>query len=282
MTLQERQLLQDFLKQLTQARGIPKDPEAQAMIQAALAQQPDASYLLVQRAMLLEQASSQAKAQMAQLQGQSGNFLGGGSAWNQAPPEPSRSAPLPANVPPAPQPRPGFLSGGAGSFLGSATATAAGVAGRAFLFQGLENLFGQHGGGFLGQGAPGEVVENVTVNNYAGDDSLPDSAASDGQDTDFEDGVEGVDDSVLGVIGAIYPATKPKNGDAQHAGCPHCADLGGLVLATRSAFEGSCAAFQPPPSALTSSALETIRRVAISTAVRSSVKANAWAVTTFR
>jgi uncharacterized protein len=176
MTLQESRLLQDFLDQLAQVRSVHKDPEAQAMIQKALAQQPDAGYLLVQRAMLLEQALNQAKAQIAQLQGQSANFSGGGSAWNQTPLEPSRTAPLPRNAQPAQQPRSGFLSGGTGSFLGSAAATAAGVAGGAFLFQGLEDLFGHHGGGFLGQDAPGEVIENVTVNNYD----------EDGQNADFD------------------------------------------------------------------------------------------------
>lgn len=79
MTLQESQLLQEFLDQLAQIRGVRKDPEAQAMIQKALAQQPDAPYLLVQRAMLLEQALNQAKAQIAQLQGQSANFSAAGA-----------------------------------------------------------------------------------------------------------------------------------------------------------------------------------------------------------
>ena len=185
MTLQESQLLQDFLDQLAQIRGVRKEPEAQAMIQKALAQQPDAPYFLVQRAMLLEQALNQAKGQIAQLQGQSASFSGG-SPWNQTTPEPPRMAPLPGNTPPAQQPRSGFLSGGAGSFLGSAVATAAGVAGGAFLFQGLEDLLGRHGGGFLGQDAPGEVIENVTVNNDEGD----------GHDADFdEDGGSSGDDS---------------------------------------------------------------------------------------
>ena len=175
MTLQESQLLQDFLDQLAQVRGVRKDPEAQAMIQKALAQQPDAPYLLVQRAMLLEQALNQAKGQIAQLEGQSGNLSGGASAWNPTPQEPSRSPPPSASAPPAPQPRSGFLSSGTGSFLGSAAATAAGVAGGAFLFQGLEDLLGRHGGGFLGQDAPGEVMENVTVNNYEGDEQNADS-----------------------------------------------------------------------------------------------------------
>ena len=141
MTLQENQVLQEFLDQLAQICGVRKDPEAQAMIQKTLAQQPDAAYLLVQRAMLLGQALNQAKAQMAQLQGQSASFSDGGSPWNQTPPEPPRMAPLPGNTPPAQEPRSGFLSGGAGSFLGSAAATAAGVAGGAFLFQGLEDIF---------------------------------------------------------------------------------------------------------------------------------------------
>jgi len=186
MTLQESQLLQDFLDQLAQVRGVRKDPEAQAMIQKALAQQPDAPYLLVQRAMLLEQALNQAKGQIAQLERQSGNLSGGVSAWNQTPQEPSRSAPPSGSAPPAPQPRSGLLSSGTGSFFGSAAATAAGVAGGAFLFQGLEDLFGHHGGGFLGQDAPGEMVENVTVNNYEGD----------GQNADFDEDVgNSADDS---------------------------------------------------------------------------------------
>ena len=188
MTLQESQLLQEFLDQLAQIRGVRKDPEAQAMIQKALAQQPDAPYFLVQRAMLLEQALNQAKGQIAQLEGQSGNRSGGVSAWNQTPQEPSRSAPPSGSAPPAPQPRSGLLSSGTGSFLGSAAATAAGVAGGAFLFQGLEDLFGHHGGGFLGQDAPDEAVENVTVNNYEGDAKNADfdeDAGSSGDDSSW-------------------------------------------------------------------------------------------------
>jgi hypothetical protein len=184
MTLQESQLLQDFLDQLVQIRGVRKDPEAQAMIQKALAQQPDAPYLLVQRAMLLAQALNQAKGQIAQLEGQSGNLSSGGNAWNQTPQEPSRNVPPSGTAPPAPQPRSGFLSGGAGSLLSSAAATAAGVAGGAFLFQGLEDLFGHHGGGFLGQDAPGEVIENVTVNNHERDEQNADFDQDEGSSGD--------------------------------------------------------------------------------------------------
>src|SRR5262249_49363184 len=49
MTPQEKELLQKFLAQLRQAQVSVKDSEAQAMINSAVAQQPDAIYLLVQR-----------------------------------------------------------------------------------------------------------------------------------------------------------------------------------------------------------------------------------------
>jgi len=58
---QERALLQEFLQRLIQIRGIEKDPHADALIAQAVAQQPDAAYLLVQRALLLEQALDAAK-----------------------------------------------------------------------------------------------------------------------------------------------------------------------------------------------------------------------------
>src|SRR4051794_32100827 len=70
MSPQDAQLLQDFLNQLVQVRGVAKDPEAEAMIARAVAQQPDASYLLVQRALLLQQALDNAKAEMTALQNQ--------------------------------------------------------------------------------------------------------------------------------------------------------------------------------------------------------------------
>jgi uncharacterized protein len=59
------------------------------------------------------------------------------------------------------------------SFLGQAAATAAGVAGGAFLFQGVEDLLGHHGGAL----SPHDIAppaENMTVNNYYG--SEPDLA----------------------------------------------------------------------------------------------------------
>jgi uncharacterized protein len=62
--------------------------------------------------------------------------------------------------------------GGGGGFLRSAAATAAGVAGGALLFQGIESLFGNHFAGGLtgGQGMTSGLGESV-VNNYYGSDA---------------------------------------------------------------------------------------------------------------
>jgi hypothetical protein len=180
MTPQENEKLHHFLNQLVQVRNTSKDPEAQALIESALARQPDAAYLLVQRALILEQALDAARAQIADLQDKlqsaapsnaSGRFLPDEYAWgnsassgNRAPssPQPAPAYPQPGNMPAAgpdyqfgagrgqaypypPQRQGGWANaGGAGSFLGSMAATAAGVAGGAFLYRGLENMFSHH------------------------------------------------------------------------------------------------------------------------------------------
>jgi uncharacterized protein len=178
MTPQEQQLLDDFLQRLAAVNGVTKDAQADALIRQQLAGQPDALYLLVQRSLLQQHALDVAKAQIAQLQaqlaGQQGgsSFLGGQQpAWGSAPPPMPPQQPAPSwrerlfgGAPAAPQ-------GGGSSFLSSAARTAAGVAGGMFLFDGLENLFGGHRGGFFGGGQP-EVIENVTENNFYDDGNL--------------------------------------------------------------------------------------------------------------
>jgi hypothetical protein len=184
MSPQESQILQDFLNQLIQARGIQKDAEADAQIQRAVAQQPDATYLLVQRSLLLEQALNSAKGQIAQLESQlsqqpSGQQDGGGkfldaNAWGNS------GGSRPANTQvqqgqreyqreyqqatyqgPQYQPQlqqqyqqPSMMGGMFGSrpgggflgggMLGSIAATAAGVAAGSFLFHGIDNMFHHH------------------------------------------------------------------------------------------------------------------------------------------
>ncbi|WP_348533521.1 DUF2076 family protein [Herbaspirillum sp. 3R11] len=200
MSPQETQILQDFLNQLTQVRGVGKDAQADAMIAAAVAQQPDAAYLLVQRALLMDQALVTSKAQIASLQSQVQALQSGASpapsflnnnAWGNAPAASVRSdpppayapayapAPVPAQAAPqyqtAPAPSPGFFGGGMGSMLGTVAATAAGVAGGAFLYQGIEHMMNNGSGSGSahqnGLSAPVEKVENTTVNNYYGDNA---------------------------------------------------------------------------------------------------------------
>ena len=173
MSPQDSQMLNDFLNQLVQAHGIQKDPEADALIQRAVAQQPDAAYLLVQRALLLDQALKNAKQRIAGLESQldqqrsgqqgGGQFLDANSWGNSGRSQPAQSYQREAQQPYQSQsqyqpqyqpqyqsaPSSGFLRGGFGGTLGSIAATAAGVAAGGFLFQGLENMFGhhEHGGG---------------------------------------------------------------------------------------------------------------------------------------
>ena len=193
MTSQESQLLHEFLEHLTQVRSVAKDPQADELINRAVARQPDAAYLLVQKALLQEQALNAAKAQITALQSQldearagsagSGSFLDSASSWGNSAGQAGRGmqrtiqqpipqAPSQYNFPPqsaAMPSRPGFFGGGAGSFLGNMAATAAGVAGGAFLFQGIENLLDHHHGS--------------DVLNRQGIGDLPPEAAADSNDS---------------------------------------------------------------------------------------------------
>ncbi|HZL49371.1 MAG TPA: DUF2076 domain-containing protein, partial [Terracidiphilus sp.] len=93
------------------------------------------------------------------------------------PQQPSYGAPVYAAAPPQqPYPPQGYPPQGyaqpgygygqptGGSFLRNAAQTAAGVAAGAFLFEGVESMFGGHGGGFGGGGYGHEG--GTTINNY--------------------------------------------------------------------------------------------------------------------
>ena len=134
MTPDERTLLQQFLRDLVQTRGVAKDPEAADMIDQALRASPDAGYLLVQHAIMSDQALHAAQDQIASLQqhaAQPTSFL--------------PSAPATWSPPPAAQyvgSGPFSSGGGLGSFLRNAGTMAAGVAGGDLLFEGISSLFG--------------------------------------------------------------------------------------------------------------------------------------------
>src|SRR5262249_21172291 len=76
---------------------------------------------------------------------------------------------------PAPLAQPGPMAaagrmGGAGgsSFLQTALSTAAGVAGGALLFQGIQGLLGHAGSPFAGAAAGAPPVENIVITDYRG------------------------------------------------------------------------------------------------------------------
>jgi uncharacterized protein len=159
MTPEERQVLQQFLSDLQGSRGVQKDPDADGMIADALRRNPDAAYLLVQHAILADQALQAAQQQIQALESQgqgqgqgqgqppAPSFFGGGGQ----PPAPQGygqqgSPPQQGggywNDQPPPQPQsPLSQTSGLGGFLRNAGTLAAGMAGGEFLAQGLSNLF---------------------------------------------------------------------------------------------------------------------------------------------
>jgi len=163
VTPDERNLLQHFLTDLVQTPATNKDPEADALIAQAVQANPNAVYLLVQHAILADQALHAAQAQLqAQQQVQaSPGFLPQHAspqyaqpqyaqpqyaqpqyAQDRYPPQGGQMAPPWAGPGGAPvQSSPFGGNSGLGGFLKTAGTMAAGVAAGDFLFQGIENIF---------------------------------------------------------------------------------------------------------------------------------------------
>lgn len=172
MTTDEQRLLEPLLKQLTAIKSVAKDPDAQRLIEAAGHQQPDALYLLVQKALLQEQAIEALRTQVASLEGQlssvrtapgAGGFLDR-NPWGAPTRQPTSVATNPGYSPFPPTAAPSPFGG----FLGAAAATAAGVAGGAFLFHGIESLLHHpQGSDFHGAGyQTGQGPESVSINHH--------------------------------------------------------------------------------------------------------------------
>jgi hypothetical protein len=205
MTLQERELLERFLQQMAAVRVSQKDPEAEALIREAVVRQPDAAYLLVQRAIQLEQALQGTQAQVQKLQAEldQSRPVGGGGflndpTWgaqpnasagqNSAPMRQAAGAPMAAGPTAA-----GPTAWGGSGMLGNIATTAAGVVAGSFLFQGIDRLM-HHGdtswGSAQDRSALSDAPDNTTVNNYyndipADDDTSADTIAESGDSSDF-------------------------------------------------------------------------------------------------
>jgi hypothetical protein len=150
MTPDERNILQQFLQDLAQTRGAAKDPDADAMIAQAIRSNPDAAYLLVQHAIIADQALHAAQAQIDELESQNApavqsapSFLAGGQPYQGQPyqGQPYQGQPYQGQAQAPVQSSPFAANSGLGGFLRSAGTMAAGVAGGEFLAQGLSNIF---------------------------------------------------------------------------------------------------------------------------------------------
>jgi hypothetical protein len=175
MTPEERNLVTDLFDRLARLEEAPRDREAERLIQDGLRQAPNATYALVQTALIQDEALKRADTRIRELEAQlgtgaepprQGGFLesmrenvfgrreppragsvptvrpAGENAPMGAPPAYRTDAPPMAQAPMMGQP-----SSGGGSFLGTAAATAAGVIGGSLMMDSIRSMMGGHRGG---------------------------------------------------------------------------------------------------------------------------------------
>jgi len=228
MTPEERQLLSALAQRVKNVPPQQKDPEAEQFIRQLVMERPDTPYVLAQTVIMQDFALRNAQSQIEELQRQlseaapppaqerPGSFLGGLFGRSPSPqPTTSSSGSVP-RVNPWGQPDappPGYGSGPGygygqppqgpvmqpsqtGNFLRGAASTAAGVAGGALLFQGINSLFSGHQGfgssALSGISPQDSLSEKTIVNNYyderpGGRDDAGAQRADFGGDADFGD-----------------------------------------------------------------------------------------------
>lgn len=205
MTPQERDLILGLFQRLNPPATNEIDEEARQLIDRLGREQPLALYMLAQAALVQEHALKGAQARIADLQARLAqsapaaapaprrSFLSGLLGGDDAPaaarpgygvsPQQGGTQPgAPLGVPSMAMnatPGPWGARGGP-SFLQSALSTAAGVAGGALLFQGIESLLGYGGSPFAGAAAAARPAEEVIVNNNY--DTAPQDVSAPGND----------------------------------------------------------------------------------------------------
>ena len=184
----ERDLIVDLFDRLQPFESQPRDPEAERLIGERTARQPGAPYLLTQTVLVQEQALKAAQARIAELEARAGGGASGGFLSSAPSIGPWGAKPA---APPAPAPVPTVRGG---SFLQSALATAAGVAGGALLFEGLRDLFGHGGGWGVAQASPLMPPADNLGQLSSVDLAQDDGAADDYDLTDDSAGFDGPDD----------------------------------------------------------------------------------------
>lgn len=211
MTPQERDLIADLFRRLDTVADSEIDTEARAFIERQVSERPHALYVLAQTALVQEHALKGAQIRIAELEARLSapkpadaapkrsflsGLIGSESAASEARPfdpwsrQAKAASPGFAAAPPAAQPPAGPWGAAPAaavppqgpSFLKSAVATAAGVAGGALLFQGIGSLLG-HGGGPFGQAGAAKPAEPAA----ASPDYARGAAAAEPVDAGYQD-----------------------------------------------------------------------------------------------
>jgi uncharacterized protein len=175
MIPQETAMVTTLLDRLKETPGQLKDPEAETLIGRAVAEQPDTAYYLAQTVLIQDLSLHSARSRIAELEKSlveaktaavpPPSFLTGflppsgptnPAASTAIPSAPNAVAsPPPSYAPQSGNPVPGLGGMVGGGFLRGAAMTAAGVAGGALLFEGIQSIFGQHGAAdIIGDQAP--------------------------------------------------------------------------------------------------------------------------------
>ena len=222
MTPQESELVEDLFDRLAKLESDPRDPNAEGLIADGLRRAPHAAYVLVQTALVQDEALKRANARIEELQEQvggqqqprGGSFLDNMRDAVLGRSEPRSSGPSTPSYRPQPgypQQGPGLATGmspafgSGGSFLGTAASTAAGVIGGGLLLNSIRSMFGEHAGlgghergGGLGSSG-GRATDNYLARdqdraqNQDDDQALVDQDQD--QDQDQDDGDFGGDET---------------------------------------------------------------------------------------
>ncbi len=185
MTPNERELILKVADGLRTADRSAIDPEADRLIRAEVAGQPNAAYLLTQRVAVQDLALARAQTRIDELEarlrqaglapsGGGGSFLGGASGAAGAT-GPSAYPPQvgypPGNTGPVASGPAASSGGGVGSFLKTAAAAAVGTIGGQLIFDGVRHLAAEHGGGGLGGLFPGGHMATDSYRESVADDT---------------------------------------------------------------------------------------------------------------
>lgn len=199
MNSEERRMIADLFERMRSFGPVEKEDEAERMIREEVRRMPDAPYMLVQSVLVQEMALRRADERIRDLEERlgeleagrgraaqgGGSFLGGlfggGSRSSDSDPRerPARASSVPS-VGRAPMGAPArdgedwrsgsgpqMRRGGGGSFLQSAMATAAGVAGGVLLADSIRGLFGDEKAGTAAAGEPAKEAATQETSQQA-------------------------------------------------------------------------------------------------------------------